>query len=110
MVSSCASWPVDTATIEPSDRFTIDFEIDFSDAAIGHQEKSLDMANGAFVRELCDSRTFCRKADIDMMRAAGKMLRDFGKRTPVTSSPASSVNVINITFRFGCDSPSEGMR
>ena len=46
----------------------------FTDAAIGHQEKSLDMANGAFVRELCDSRTFCRKADIDMMRAAGKIV------------------------------------
>ncbi|SMX22085.1 UDP-3-O-acyl-N-acetylglucosamine deacetylase [Boseongicola aestuarii] len=63
-----------TATIEPSDRFTINFEIDFVDGAIGHQEKSLDMANGAFVRELCDSRTFCRKADIDMMRAAGKII------------------------------------
>ena len=60
-----------TATLSPSDRFTIDFEIDFVDAAIGHQEKSLDMANGAFVRELCDSRTFCRKADIDAMRARG---------------------------------------
>ena len=63
-----------TATLEPSDRFTIDFEIDFVDAAIGHQEKSLDMANGAFVRELCDSRTFCRKADIDAMRAQGKII------------------------------------
>ena len=29
------------------------------------------MANGAFVRELCDSRTFCRKADIDAMRERG---------------------------------------
>ncbi len=63
-----------TATLAPSDRFTIDFEIDFVDAAIGHQEKSLDMANGAFVRELCDSRTFCRKADIDAMRAQGKII------------------------------------
>mgnify|MGYP001822977003 FL=1 len=63
-----------TATLEPSDRFTIDFEIDFVDQAIGHQEKSLDMANGAFVRELCDSRTFCRKADIDDMRARGLII------------------------------------
>ena len=29
------------------------------------------MANGAFVRELCDSRTFCRKSDIDAMRERG---------------------------------------
>ncbi len=55
----------------PSDELNIAFEIDFSDTAIGHQEKSLNMANGAFVRELCDSRTFCRKADIDTMRERG---------------------------------------
>jgi UDP-3-O-[3-hydroxymyristoyl] N-acetylglucosamine deacetylase len=32
------------------------------------------MANGAFVRELCDSRTFCRKSDVDDMRANGLAL------------------------------------
>lgn len=58
-------------SLQPSAELKIDFEIDFADAAIGHQEMSLNMANGAFVRELCDSRTFCRKADIDAMRARG---------------------------------------
>jgi UDP-3-O-[3-hydroxymyristoyl] N-acetylglucosamine deacetylase len=32
------------------------------------------MANGAFVRELCDSRTFCRQVDVDAMRANGLAL------------------------------------
>ena len=32
------------------------------------------MSNGSFVRELCSSRTFCRKADVDMMRANGLAL------------------------------------
>ncbi|MEO1024880.1 MAG: UDP-3-O-acyl-N-acetylglucosamine deacetylase [Pseudomonadota bacterium] len=59
------------ATLAPSDELQIDFSIDFEDAAIGHQEKVLNMANGAFVRELCDSRTFCRQADIDAMRDRG---------------------------------------
>lgn len=59
------------ATLEPAGELEIEFEIDFSDPAIGHQEKRLNMANGAFVRELCDSRTFCRQADIDSMRARG---------------------------------------
>lgn len=59
------------ATLLPSDELRIDFAIEFADAAIGRQSKSLSMANGAFVRELCDSRTFCRKADIDAMRDAG---------------------------------------
>ena len=60
-----------TVTLEPARELEIDFEINFADAVIGHQEKHLNMANGAFVRELCDSRTFCRRADIDAMRDRG---------------------------------------
>ncbi|MXQ07501.1 UDP-3-O-acyl-N-acetylglucosamine deacetylase [Alphaproteobacteria bacterium GH1-50] len=59
------------AILEPDDGLTIRFEIEFADAVIGHQQKSLNMANGTFVHELCDSRTFCRKADIDAMRDRG---------------------------------------
>ena len=62
------------ARLEPSDSFRIDFSIEFEDAAIGAQAKSLDLSNGAFVRELCDSRTFCRRADVEAMRAAGLAL------------------------------------
>ena len=63
-----------SATIAPSDTLRIDFEIDFADAAIGHQKKSLVMNNGSFARELCDSRTFCRQADVDAMQANGLAL------------------------------------
>lgn len=63
-----------TATIAPSDTLCIDFEIDFADTAIGHQTKSLVMNNGSFARELCDSRTFCRQADVDAMQANGLAL------------------------------------
>ncbi|RYH07678.1 UDP-3-O-acyl-N-acetylglucosamine deacetylase [Tropicimonas sp. IMCC6043] len=62
------------ARIEPHDGLEIAFEIDFDDAAIGHQQQRLTLANGAFVRELCDSRTFCRLADIQAMRANGLAL------------------------------------
>jgi len=62
------------ARLEPCDRFEMDFEIDFADRAIGRQLKSLDMSNGTFVRELCDSRTFCRNADVELMRANGLAL------------------------------------
>lgn len=62
------------ARIEPSQTLNIRFEIDFPDAAIGQQSKTLNMANGAFVHELCDSRTFCRQADVDQMRANGLAL------------------------------------
>ena len=63
-----------SARIEPSDGFEIDFHIDFVDQAIGQQSKTLGMANGAFVHELCDSRTFCRKSDIDIMLENGLAL------------------------------------
>ncbi|MCR8546483.1 UDP-3-O-acyl-N-acetylglucosamine deacetylase [Salipiger sp. P9] len=53
---------------------SMDFHIDFDDAAIGTQEKSVNLANGTFVRELCDSRTFCRQADVETMQANGLAL------------------------------------
>jgi len=62
------------ARLEPSDMLEIDFRIDFAEKAIGQQEKRLNMSNGAFVRELCDSRTFCRQSDVDAMRANGLAL------------------------------------
>lgn len=62
------------ARLSPADEMQIDFSIDFEDAAIGRQHKALNMANGSFVRELCDSRTFCRQADVDAMHEQGLAL------------------------------------
>ncbi len=62
------------ARLVPADMLEIDFSIDFDDAAIGQQTRTLNMANGAFVRELSDSRTFCRQSDVDVMRANGLAL------------------------------------
>ncbi len=67
-------WGGAWARFEPFDGLEIDLTIDFPDPAIGRQSKRLDLANGAFVRELCDSRTFCRKADIELMRNEGRAL------------------------------------
>ena len=62
------------ARLEPADMLEIDFRIDFAEAAIGAQSRRLNMANGAFVRELSDSRTFCRQSEVDAMRANGLAL------------------------------------
>jgi UDP-3-O-[3-hydroxymyristoyl] N-acetylglucosamine deacetylase len=62
------------ARLDPASSLEIDFHIDFADRAIGRQSKVLNMANGAFVRELSNSRTFCRRADVDHMRANGLAL------------------------------------
>jgi len=62
------------ARLEPADSFRMRFEIDFPDAAIGRQSKDIDLANGAFADHLADSRTFCRRADVEAMQAAGLAL------------------------------------
>jgi UDP-3-O-[3-hydroxymyristoyl] N-acetylglucosamine deacetylase len=62
------------ARLEPAEMLEIDFRIDFAEAAIGQQSRHLNMSNGAFVRELCDSRTFCRQSDVLEMRSRGLAL------------------------------------
>lgn len=62
------------ARLEPAEMLEIDFRIQFEERAIGHQAKHLNLSNGTFVRELCDSRTFCRQSDVDAMRANGLAL------------------------------------
>jgi len=62
------------ATLLPCDRLKIEFHIDFAERAIGRQTRTLDMRNGAFARELCDSRTFCSRADVEAMHKAGLAL------------------------------------
>lgn len=62
------------ARLDPADMLEIDFAIDFTDAAIGKQTKRLNMSNGAFVRELSDSRTFCRNAEVLAMQERGLAL------------------------------------
>jgi UDP-3-O-[3-hydroxymyristoyl] N-acetylglucosamine deacetylase len=59
------------ATLLPSEVLEIDFSIDFADQAIGLQHKALEMANGSFVRELSDCRTFCQRKDVDALHAIG---------------------------------------
>lgn len=70
MVTEGEAW----ARLDPSDMLEIAFEIEFADQAIGRQSKALNMSNGAFVRELCDSRTFCRQQDVEQMRLNGLAL------------------------------------
>lgn len=62
------------AELTPADNLEIDFHIDFEDEAIGVQQHTLNMANGTFVRELCDSRTFCRRSDVVAMQSNGLAL------------------------------------
>jgi len=63
-----------SASLSPANSLEIDFSIDFEEKGIGKQSKSLNMANGTFVRELSNSRTFCQKTDIEKMHSRGQAL------------------------------------
>ncbi len=63
-----------TARLEPFEGAVVEFEIAFADSAIGRQRRRIDLAGNAFQRELADSRTFCRHADVAAMQSAGLAL------------------------------------
>lgn len=60
-----------SARLDPAESLEMAFAIAFDDIAIGQQTKWLDLSNGAFARQLSDSRTFCRRNDVETMRANG---------------------------------------
>lgn len=63
-----------SATLAPAPTLEIDFQISYSEAAIGTQRAELRMNNGTFLRELSDCRTFCLRADVEAMQSRGLAL------------------------------------
>ncbi len=59
------------AELRPANTFSIDFEMDWPGTALSKQSLDMPIVNGAFVREICDSRTFCRKSDVIRLKDEG---------------------------------------
>lgn len=59
---------------EPYDGRIVEVSIAFEDAAIGAQRVRLDLDNPADIRRVARARTFCRRADVEAMRAKGLSL------------------------------------
>ena len=59
------------AELRPAKKFSIDFEMDWPGTALSKQSLDMPIVNGAFVREICDSRTFCRKSDVARLKDQG---------------------------------------
>jgi len=62
------------ARIEPADQLEIEVDIDFEDAAIGHQHYHYVHRDGSFENELASARTFCCQRDVTLMQNAGLAL------------------------------------
>jgi len=59
------------ASLAPAPAFEIDFRISFADPVIGDQAYRLTLANGAFVSELSDCRTFGHLHEVEHLRKLG---------------------------------------
>lgn len=59
------------AALRPADRFEVDFEIEFSSAAIGRQRVVAAADEAGFRRELAWARTFGFVHEVEALRAAG---------------------------------------
>ena len=60
-----------SASLLPSNDFSIDFEIDFDSSAIKRQSMRVDMVDGVFKNELSRARTFGFMHEVEALRAAG---------------------------------------
>jgi len=60
-----------SASLMPSDDFSIDFEIDFDSPAVQRQSMRVDMIDGVFKNELARARTFGFMHEVEALRAAG---------------------------------------
>ncbi len=59
------------ASLAPSPYPSMDFVLDFDNPAIGHQEKSWRLTDGAFKVELARARTFGFAEEVERLRKAG---------------------------------------
>lgn len=59
------------AKLEPDNKFSISFEIDFEGTAIARQSIGIGLVNGTFKKELSRARTFGFLHQVEQLRAAG---------------------------------------
>ncbi|MEM9784619.1 MAG: UDP-3-O-acyl-N-acetylglucosamine deacetylase [Pseudomonadota bacterium] len=59
------------AALTPAHRFSIAFDIDFAERAIGRQSIELEMTGQAFQSELADCRTFGCLSEVEQLRKLG---------------------------------------
>jgi UDP-3-O-[3-hydroxymyristoyl] N-acetylglucosamine deacetylase len=60
-----------TASLSPSDRFEVAFEIQYPTAVIGRQRVDMTVTEASFRRELADCRTFGFLSEVNALREAG---------------------------------------
>lgn len=58
-------------TLKPSEKFIINFEIEFPSQVVGHQKFSAEITPELFEKEISLCRTFCEKYQVDYLQSIG---------------------------------------
>jgi len=84
-------------SIEPSDAYEIDCLIDFEHPLIGVQHYHLELADGAFNREIAAARTFGFTAEIEALRR-DNLIRGGSLSNAIVLTPEGMLNETGLRF------------
>ena len=65
---------IDTYTVSPANKLTLDIEINYPNTIIGNDKFSYKDSNEEFINNISEARTFAFYEDIQKMRTAGLAL------------------------------------
>ena len=85
-------------SVEPADNYEIDCLIDFSHPLIGVQRFALQLANGAFSREIAAARTFGFTEEIEALQRSN-LIRGGSLDNAIVLTPDGMLNQTGLRFR-----------
>jgi UDP-3-O-[3-hydroxymyristoyl] N-acetylglucosamine deacetylase len=85
-------------SVEPADNYEIDCMIDFAHPMIGVQRFSVELSNGAFIREIAPARTFGFTDEIEALRRAN-LIRGGSLDNAIVLTPDGMLNKTGLRFR-----------
>ena len=85
-------------SVEPADSYEIDCLIDFSHPLIGVQRFALQLANGAFSREIAAARTFGFTEEIEALQRSN-LIRGGSLDNAIVLTPDGMLNQTGLRFR-----------
>lgn len=85
-------------SVEPADNYEIDCMIDFAHPLIGVQRFSVELSNGAFIREIAPARTFGFTDEIEALRRAN-LIRGGSLENAIVLTPDGMLNKTGLRFR-----------
>ena len=84
-------------SVEPADSYQIDCLIDFNHPLIGVQQRTVELSNGNFSREIASARTFGFTEEIEALRRAN-LIRGGSLDNAIVLTPAGMLNETGLRY------------